>query len=272
MGDAPVSYPYLWNIWKFDWVQYNGSVAQPLARNVGEALGVGAITPLVSDEAASRCRRRSGTAARWTSRAWHASNTRCSCCARRAGRRTSSAPSIVTRRRAAKRCSSNAARNVTVRIVAEPARQQASAPLKTIDELAWRIEVIPLDHIGTDPNAAMGFIERRYDLSRTGLTNADLQDTLRPLLTRSLLRDVRFRLSELVRLRGDAGAPPGELAGGGSRRTRTRCRSRARNSRRSVRRHRRRAVGVCSPTPPVVPSVDEQPDGLPELRASNVTS
>ena len=26
VGDAPVSYPYLWNIWKFDWVQYNGSV------------------------------------------------------------------------------------------------------------------------------------------------------------------------------------------------------------------------------------------------------
>ncbi len=48
VGDAPVSYPYLWNIWKFDWVQYNGSVAQPLARNIGEALGVGAIAPLRS--------------------------------------------------------------------------------------------------------------------------------------------------------------------------------------------------------------------------------
>jgi cytochrome c5 len=47
-GLAPVSYPYVWNIWKFDWVQYNGSVAQPLARNVGEALGVGAVAPLLS--------------------------------------------------------------------------------------------------------------------------------------------------------------------------------------------------------------------------------
>ena len=51
-GDAPVSYPYVWNIWKFDWVQYNGSVAQPLARNVGEALGVGAITPLLTTDGA----------------------------------------------------------------------------------------------------------------------------------------------------------------------------------------------------------------------------
>jgi len=41
-GDAPVSYPYLWNIWKFNWVQYNASVSEPLARNVSEAMGVGA--------------------------------------------------------------------------------------------------------------------------------------------------------------------------------------------------------------------------------------
>ena len=62
VGDAPVSYPYLWNIWKFDWVQYNGSVSQPLARNVGEALGVGAIVPLMSADAGSRCRPRSASA------------------------------------------------------------------------------------------------------------------------------------------------------------------------------------------------------------------
>ena len=45
---APVSYPYVWNIWKFDWVQYNGSVKQPLARNIGESLGVGAVIRLLT--------------------------------------------------------------------------------------------------------------------------------------------------------------------------------------------------------------------------------
>ncbi len=40
IADAPVSYPHLWDIWKFDWVQWNGSVAQPMGRNIGEALGV----------------------------------------------------------------------------------------------------------------------------------------------------------------------------------------------------------------------------------------
>jgi mono/diheme cytochrome c family protein len=47
IGNAPVSYPHVWDIWKFDWVQWNGSVAQPMARNVGEALGVKARLALV---------------------------------------------------------------------------------------------------------------------------------------------------------------------------------------------------------------------------------
>jgi hypothetical protein len=39
---APVSFPALWDTPYFDWVLYNVSVRQPLARNVVEALGVGA--------------------------------------------------------------------------------------------------------------------------------------------------------------------------------------------------------------------------------------
>ncbi len=49
IGNAPVSYPYLWNIWKFNWVQYNASVSEPLARNVSEALGVGAKFQFIDD-------------------------------------------------------------------------------------------------------------------------------------------------------------------------------------------------------------------------------
>lgn len=37
---APVSFPFLWNAPHLDWVQWNGSIADPLARNVGEVLGV----------------------------------------------------------------------------------------------------------------------------------------------------------------------------------------------------------------------------------------
>jgi mono/diheme cytochrome c family protein len=49
VADAPVNYPHIWDIWKFDWVQYNGSVAQPMGRNVGEAIGVKARIGLVDD-------------------------------------------------------------------------------------------------------------------------------------------------------------------------------------------------------------------------------
>ena len=42
VGDAPVSFPPVWDIWKFNWVQYGASVRHPLARNVGESMGVGA--------------------------------------------------------------------------------------------------------------------------------------------------------------------------------------------------------------------------------------
>ena len=52
-------------------------------------------------------------------------------------------------------------------------------------------------------------MERRYDLSLTGLSKADLDATLRPLLVRELARDVRFRLREVIRLREEQQLPVG---------------------------------------------------------------
>ena len=48
IGDAPVRYPPVWDIWKFDYVQYNASVRQPMSRNLGESLGVGAKASLLN--------------------------------------------------------------------------------------------------------------------------------------------------------------------------------------------------------------------------------
>lgn len=39
-ANAPVSYPFLWDTPMLDWVQWNSSVEVPIARNVGEVLGV----------------------------------------------------------------------------------------------------------------------------------------------------------------------------------------------------------------------------------------
>jgi cytochrome c5 len=48
VGNAPVRYPPLWDIWKFSYVQYNASVRQPMTRNASESLGVGARAELLN--------------------------------------------------------------------------------------------------------------------------------------------------------------------------------------------------------------------------------
>ncbi|KZN37926.1 hypothetical protein N480_14375 [Pseudoalteromonas luteoviolacea S2607] len=44
--EAPVNYPHIWTTSWFDWVQYDGSIMQPLIRNAGEALGVEAFVDM----------------------------------------------------------------------------------------------------------------------------------------------------------------------------------------------------------------------------------
>jgi len=48
--DAPVNFPQLWDTPWFDWVQYNASVRTPMARNIGESLGVGAVINLTEPQ------------------------------------------------------------------------------------------------------------------------------------------------------------------------------------------------------------------------------
>ena len=209
-GIAPVSYPYVWNIWKFDWVQYNGSVAQPLARNVGEALGVGAIAPLLSvmrTPLPPESRFRSSVDINGLVNIEHTLHML------RPPPWPEEILGTIDRVKAergaelfAKHCQECHGPHVS-----EAARQQSTAPLKPGTGLEWQIEVIPLEHIGTDPAAAQGFMDRRYDLSSTGLGNSELADALRPLMLRDILRDVRFRLKEVVRLRTEAKLPLGDL-------------------------------------------------------------
>jgi len=49
---APVHFPRIWDASWFEWVQYNGSIQQPMTRNVGEALGVRATVtfPVAKDQ------------------------------------------------------------------------------------------------------------------------------------------------------------------------------------------------------------------------------
>ncbi len=42
--NSPVNFPHIWTSSWFNWVQYDGSIMQPLIRNVGEAMGTAALT------------------------------------------------------------------------------------------------------------------------------------------------------------------------------------------------------------------------------------
>ncbi len=48
--NAPVNFPHIWTSSWFNWVQYDGSIMQPLIRNAGEALGVQAYLDVKSPE------------------------------------------------------------------------------------------------------------------------------------------------------------------------------------------------------------------------------
>ena len=209
-GVAPVSYPYVWNIWKFDWVQYNGSVKQPLARNIGEALGVGAVIRMTDNygnpvPAAQRFDSSVNidnlttiehTLQKLTPPRW---------------------PENLLGRIDADKAAQGKALFEQHCVgchgphPVDRAAQLASAPGKPSPELEWHIEVIPVQHIGTDPTEASGFVERSYDLRPTGLTQADIVALLKPQMLRDLARDARYRLTATIDGRNAAKLSVGKL-------------------------------------------------------------
>lgn len=156
---APVNFPYLWNIWNLNWVQYNGSVRQPMSRNIGEALGVGAITHFID----------LGTGAlspepeRW----------RTSIPVRNLNALETLLESIqpphwpqgvlgqidgVRAKRGAQLFSQNCAGCHGVRAIAGAKTEE------------WSVKVLPLTVIATDPMQAMNFRNTTYDGTKLGLS------------------------------------------------------------------------------------------------------
>lgn len=194
---APVSYPFLWNIWKFNWVQYNGSVAQPLARNIGEALGVGANINLITEDGeAVPAEQRFNSSVRIADLEKIENNLQHLL----PPQWPSDILGDIDQQLAGegKALFENHCKECHGPHQATQARQLAEAPLKQSVQDQWLIEVIELDHIGTDGNAARGFIEKTYDLSATGIDKKTIYEVLNPLLQRQLARDTLARLRYLT--------------------------------------------------------------------------
>ena len=199
LGDAPVSYPPVWEIWKFDWVQYGASVSQPMARNVGETLGVGAVYRLVSDDGGAvpaKERFHSST------RLYDLDKIEKAMWDLKPPKWPEELLGEINKKRAEK---GQILFNTHCRKCHGPHRASDAlraweAPLKGREYLDqydsaygtkyaesypdgfphWWVSILPIYDIGTDPKAALNFVNYRFDFTKTGLTNMEAQDLLRP--------------------------------------------------------------------------------------------
>lgn len=158
-ANAPVSFPHVWDIWKFDWVQWSGSVAQPMGRNVGEALGVKAPLKLVGEYGSTlpdQERFASGVLVRELhcieSTLWHLEPPVWD---------ESVLPKIdlAKAKEGRKLFRKNCLRCHGPRLYKKDEQPTKGKPFE------WAMKVIPTSEIGTDPLAAANFVQNRYDAS-----------------------------------------------------------------------------------------------------------
>jgi mono/diheme cytochrome c family protein len=198
IGNAPVSYPYLWNIWKFDWVQYTASVSQPMARNVGEAMGVGAAVHFMDPYG-----RPIGAAERYRTsvRLDDVQRIETTLQALRPPRWPEDLLGAIDRAKAARgrvlfdrHCQGCHGPHVAVDAI-----KKRDAPLKTSAEPLWLIEAKDIRDIGTDPQSALNFSTNELDLSNAGLD----PQTVRALLRKQLVEYQRRSAAAIPELEAE---------------------------------------------------------------------
>jgi len=168
VGNAPVSYPQIWDIWKFDWVQWNGSAMQPMARNLGEALGVGATLKIFDA---------SGHAVPEDER--YASSVRVRDLFNLEETTKQLKPPTWPEKIFGKVDLPLASQgralfteNCAYCHAPDPKPEdQRFAPTRDPE---WRMRIVPTRIVGTDPTAADNIADHRFDLSKLGWTKAEL--------------------------------------------------------------------------------------------------
>jgi mono/diheme cytochrome c family protein len=200
VGNAPVNYPPVWNIWKFDWVQYNASVSQPMARNIGEAMGTGAKYALVD-----RYGRPLPPSERFRSTALVDNLHTIELTLRKlqppVWNETVLGPIDTAKAERGKALFDQHCVTCHGPHIAPPDVKQRNAPLKTDAEPEWIMRTLCVDDIGTDPNTAMNFFKATVDITRTGLSASDLQAVARRNLDIWNQRQAAYLNAEIARLR-----------------------------------------------------------------------
>lgn len=194
VATGPVSYPPVWNIWKFDWVQYGASVKQPMARNMGEALGVGAHINFMNpygEPLKPEQRFNSGvlveniydiettlqalTPPPWPEKLFGEIDHQ------------KAAKGKVLFKQHCQGCHGPFPADETLKHI--------DMPLKTENEPVWVVKTLSIEEIGTDPNTAYNFVSNRFNLNKTGLTDEDIVNTVRPIHIKQLKRVVEVSLA-----------------------------------------------------------------------------
>lgn len=186
VANAPVSYPQLWDIWKFDWVQWNGSAMQPMARNVGEALGVGASLHLLDEHGKGVAE-----ADRYASSVrLHDLYTLEETLKRLQPPKWPEAVFGKVDLPLASRGKALYTENCAYCHAPDPKPcDQRLAPSRDPE---WKMRVVPISIVGTDPTTADNIADHRFDISRLGWTKAELS-RLDVKLFGSSLDDVDFK-------------------------------------------------------------------------------
>jgi len=166
------------NIWMFDWVQYNASVSQPMARNVGEVLGVGAKISFLD-----RYGRPLPESERYRSSVQFDNLLKIESTLQQLKPppwpedllgRIDQAKAERGKVLFQQHCAGCHGPHPAVDAI-----KRRDAPLRTALEPLWQIHTKDVTDIGTDPRAAVNFFTNTVDLTKIGLDRQRVKATLR---------------------------------------------------------------------------------------------
>jgi hypothetical protein len=191
-SSAPVSYPAIWDIWKFDWVQYTASVAQPMARNMAESLGVGAELPLTDPYGRPLSKEHRFTSSALVENLYQIEQLLHDL---KPPKWPEQLLGPIDRKKTAYGQTLFGTHCAHCHEPCEMSAQDRAVlvPDKKLSEPEWRLNYLPVEDIGTDPAAALHFVNTRVDLSKTGLTAADLRPFLQQMYEEQQARDNAYR-------------------------------------------------------------------------------
>jgi mono/diheme cytochrome c family protein len=189
-ADAPASYPSLWNAPRFDFVQYTNSVSQPMARNLGESLGVGAIMTAVdpygrpvpkdhqlfSTTLVNNLVKLEEAISELQSPKWPEDLLG------KIDQEKAARGKVLFEKHCAK---------CHVPCAETPEMMAIDRPLRDPRNPLWHITPVPVEDIGTDPRAALNFNNVKIDLSRAGIDRNLIVNEERKILEEQKARQVK---------------------------------------------------------------------------------